>query len=116
MLNLQREDGSWTENEQELGEEVADFYRQLFTSNWNGSPEEILRGIPSTITASMNDQLARGVDEEEIRTTIFSMSPDTAPGMDGMTPIFSRNSGLLLNMRQSKQSRAFFIPIPCQEP
>ena len=88
MLNLQKDDGSWTENKHELGKEVADYYRQLFTSSWNGSSEEILRGIPSTITASMNDQLARGIDEEEIKATIFSMSPDTAPRMDGMTPIF----------------------------
>nr|XP_027123998.1 uncharacterized protein LOC113740655 [Coffea arabica] len=104
MLNLQREDGSWTENEQELGEEVANYYKQLFTSNWNGSPEEILRGIPSTITASMNDQLARGVDEEEIRTTIFSMSPDTAPGMDDDSLIFCK-----ANTKQTEELRRILV-------
>ncbi|XP_027150159.1 uncharacterized protein LOC113750373 [Coffea eugenioides] len=101
MLNLQREDGSWTENEQELGKEVADFYRQLFTSKGNGSTEEILRGIPPTITASMNDQLTRGVDEEEIRSALFSMSPDTAPGMDA-----NRLKGVL-NFCISKTQSAF---------
>ena len=32
ILNIQREDGTWTKNEQELGAEIEEYYQKLFTS------------------------------------------------------------------------------------
>lgn len=41
-----------------------------------------------TISGSMNDNLTKPVDEEEIKSALFSMNPNKAPGVDGMPPIF----------------------------
>ncbi|XP_027181659.1 uncharacterized protein LOC113780035 [Coffea eugenioides] len=88
MLNIQRENGTWTNSEEELGKEVANYYRVLFTSSGCEGLDEILSGLPSTITTEMNDKLTKEVDELEIKTALFSMNPNKSPGQDGMTPLF----------------------------
>ena len=88
MLNIQREDGTWTNSEEELRMEVADYYRGLFSSSGSEGITEILHGIPPTITTEMNAKLTREVDEMEIKSALFSMNPNKAPGQDGMSPLF----------------------------
>ena len=92
MNQLQKGDGSWTKSEQEIGQEIAKYYRQLFTASIAAAREdsihEILEGIPTTITEQMNKILIKSVDEEEIKTSVFPMNPNKAPGSDGMTPLF----------------------------
>nr|XP_027122295.1 uncharacterized protein LOC113739247 [Coffea arabica] len=84
MLNIQREDGTWTKNEEELGKEVADYYRVLFSSSGSEGLAEILSGIPLTITTEMNDKLTKEVSDIEIKSALFSMNPNKAPGQDGL--------------------------------
>lgn len=88
MLNIQREDGTWTSSEKEVGEEMACYYQQLFDSQGVEGVEEMLNGIPNTITDYMNANLTRTVTEKEIQTALFSMNPNKASGPDGMTPLF----------------------------
>ncbi|XP_071921851.1 uncharacterized protein [Coffea arabica] len=88
MLNIQRDDGSWTKSEEELGKEVAEYYRVLFASSGCEGLGEILNGIPTTITTEMNARLTQEVEEKEIKSALFSMNPNKAPGQDGMNPLF----------------------------
>ncbi|XP_071902567.1 uncharacterized protein [Coffea arabica] len=46
------------------------------------SIHEILEGIPTNITDQMNRILVKPVDEHEIKTAVFSMNPNKAPGND----------------------------------
>ncbi|XP_071928198.1 uncharacterized protein [Coffea arabica] len=71
MLNIQKEDGTWTNSEEELGREVAAYYRALFYSSGSEGITEILHGIPPTITTEMNAKLTREVDEMEIKSALF---------------------------------------------
>ena len=88
MLEIQRENGTWTKGEKELGAEVVDYYKHLFSTSETREMEEVLDGIPHTISDSMNENLTKPVGEEEIRLALFSMYPDKAPGIDGMPPLF----------------------------
>ncbi|XP_071916215.1 uncharacterized protein [Coffea arabica] len=88
MSNVQRDDGTWTTNERELREEVASYYKQLFDSQGTEGVEDILRGIPNTISNQMNVNLTRTITEAEIKSALFSMNPNKAPGPDGQTPLF----------------------------
>ncbi|XP_071940158.1 uncharacterized protein [Coffea arabica] len=67
MVNVQRDDGSWTSNEKEQGEEVVSYYQQLFDSQGTEGVEDILRGIPNTISDQMNANLTRTVTKTEIK-------------------------------------------------
>ena len=69
MNQLQKSDGNWTKSEQEAGQELAKYYRQLFTASIVATREdsihEILEGIPTTITEQMNKTLIKFVDEKD---------------------------------------------------
>lgn len=88
IQKIQRDNGTWTENDQEMGEEIAQYYDHLFTSSAEECLDEILEGMPHRITRSMNDKLTRDVDEKEVKQALFSMNPNKAPGSDGMSPLF----------------------------
>ncbi|XP_071909569.1 uncharacterized protein [Coffea arabica] len=94
MNKLQREDGSWTESEDELSYEIADYYRKLLTSSGEGDLTEVLEGISNTITVEMNENLIKPVEEEEIKFALFSMSPEKAPGADeGFSSLLRQAAG-----------------------
>lgn len=88
ISKIEKMSGGWCNTEQEMGEEIAKYFQHLFTSSQPSDFEEILGGIPRTITVDMNKSLTRPVSEDEIRRALFSMQPNTAPGPDGMSPIF----------------------------
>mgnify|MGYP004706984917 FL=1 len=108
MLNIQRENGTWTNSEEELGKEVANYYRILFTSSGCEGIDEILSGLPSTITTEMNDKLTKEVDELEIKTALFSMNPNKAPCQDGMTPLFFQKFWHVVKSDLIAAIRSFF--------
>nr|XP_027101745.1 uncharacterized protein LOC113722690 [Coffea arabica] len=83
LNKLQREDGTWTESEEAVSTEVAKYYRNLLHSSDVGDLTEVLNGIPHTISDELNGNLMKPVLDEEIKSVIFSMNPDKAPGVDG---------------------------------
>lgn len=78
-------------NEEEVVEEISNYYSKLFTSTAVGGWEEKLNGISSIITDSMNSSLIKPMEDCEIIAAIFSMNPNKAPGINGMTPYFFQN-------------------------
>ncbi|XP_071906206.1 uncharacterized protein [Coffea arabica] len=80
LSRLEKEQGGWCETDEEIGEEVAKYYQNLFNSSWPIAFEEIFQGIPRTITEQMNLQLTRPVTEKKIKQALFSMHPNKAPG------------------------------------
>ena len=82
---LQKKTGEWCNTEGEICEEVVDYFQHLFTSDNPTEFEEILEGIPLTITADMNRMLIRPVLEQEIYQAVKSMYPNKSSGSDGMS-------------------------------
>lgn len=88
---LEKESGGWCQNGEEVVEEISAFYSNLFTSSDRGGWEDKLDGISTSVSDSMNSNLIKPVEACEIRTALFSMNSCTAPGLDGMTPLFFSN-------------------------
>ncbi|XP_027174775.1 uncharacterized protein LOC113774437 [Coffea eugenioides] len=86
LQRLQREDGGWTKSEEETGKVIADYYRNLFAKSSDSNAQEVLEGIPTTITAEMNRELTKEVTEEEIKNAFFTMDCNKAPGSDTFIP------------------------------
>ncbi|XP_071927278.1 uncharacterized protein [Coffea arabica] len=82
ISRLEKEQGGWYTTDEEIGEKIAQFYNQLFTSSKPSEFDEILNGNPRTITEQMNLQLTRPVTEKEIKIAVFSMHPNKSPGPD----------------------------------
>ncbi|XP_071678431.1 uncharacterized protein [Lolium perenne] len=88
IARLKRTDGSFTEDQLELGHMAKDFYKSLYTSEGTSGMEEVLNVVPVTVTAAMNEQLLAAYGDEEIKQALFQMFPLKAPGPDGFPAQF----------------------------
>ena len=88
ILGLQDEAGVWVEEEEVLGKVVEDYFQDMFTSSNSSQFDEILVGLQPVITVEMSAFLSRDYQAEEVLLAFKQMAPLTAPGPDGMSPIF----------------------------
>ena len=85
---IQKANGNWCTSEEEIEKELCDHYTELFKSSQPEGLQEILHEVPRTITRQMNEQLIKPVEESEIKLALFSMHPNKATDIDGMSPLF----------------------------
>ena len=75
-------------NEEDVEKEATSYYDHLFKTSELRDLEEILDGIPITITNQMNKELTKKVKEDEIKGAFFSMDPNKGSRSEGMSPLF----------------------------
>ena len=90
---MKRPDGQVTENAEEMGDMVSDFYKTLYRSKGVTDIERVLDTVPTKVTAAMNEGLMAPFDQEEVKTALFQMFPTKAPGPDGMPAHFFSGIG-----------------------
>ena len=74
-----------------MGRLPSNYFEAMFiTSNPVGF-DEILYGLTPTITTEMNTSLDRPFIAEEVQRALHHMALLTAPGLDGMSPIFYKS-------------------------
>ncbi|VFQ60129.1 unnamed protein product [Cuscuta campestris] len=91
LVRLRDERGAWQEGAH-LNTLVFDFYTKLFSDTAEGMiGEDILREVDChhvKVTEGQNRELLRPFCAEEIKSALFAMHPDKAPGPDGLNPAF----------------------------
>lgn len=90
---MQREDGTETNQEEEIGEIATDFFENLFTSRMNVDGDHILSGINFIISKEDNALLLDRFTMEEIVATLQAMGLTKALGFDGFPMIFFKGFG-----------------------
>jgi hypothetical protein len=88
IKELIKPDGSRTENKQEMKEMTKVFCNTLYTSEGTENMQEVLNAVPRKVTSQMNDVLNAPYRGEEVKTALFQMSPQKAPGPDGFPAQF----------------------------
>ena len=76
------------EDEAEMGRIVEKYFQEMFTTSQPDSFDAILDGIEPAVTVEMCATLDRNFQAEEVDQALKQMAPLTAPGPDGMSPIF----------------------------
>lgn len=89
------EDGKKCREDGEIAKEIAKHFESLFTTENPQECDEILEGIPRTITEAMNRKLTKAAKDQEIKKALFSMHPNKSSGPDGMPPSFFQYIGTL---------------------
>ena len=77
--------------DKQIGEVLADYFKQIFASTSPLSFEQILQAIDTKVTPLMNADLTWDYITEEVEHALKQMKPLTAPGPDGMSPIFFKS-------------------------
>ena len=93
MRELKAEDGTLLQGQAAITNEVRNFFEQLYTNEEPASlhvMETMVSDIPSLINQEDRLKLEAPISEEEVKTAIWSLQPDKAPGPDGFPICFYR--------------------------
>lgn len=80
--------GRIVEQEEEILEQVSNYYKNLFTSSAGNRTEELLLSVPPKVTAVMNSSLLRPFTEEEVKAGLDAIGDLKSLGADGMFSLF----------------------------
>ena len=75
---------------------VVDYFHSLFSSSHPTKQSDIFETIKPSVTQEMNEQLLKPFIREQVEVALHQMEPITAPGPDGMPPLFYQSFWNLL--------------------
>lgn len=84
--------GRIVEQEEEILEQVSNYYKNLFTSSAGNQTEELLLSVPPKVTAVMNSSLLCPFTEEEVKAGLDAIGDLKSPGADGMSSLFYKKT------------------------
>jgi len=76
------------EGEDRIGPLITSYFSSLFTSDHPTVFAPVLNGVKQRVTADMNDELLKPFVEDEVKQALKQMDANTAPGLDGLSPLF----------------------------
>ncbi|XP_023892636.1 uncharacterized protein LOC112004627 [Quercus suber] len=79
------------EGEEQIGEMLTCCYSNLFATVNPTELDSVLSGVQPKVSDSMNTELLKPFRMEEVHIALKQMKPDTAPGPDGLPPLFYKN-------------------------
>ena len=88
---LTDESGNLFHSQEDMGQLAVRHFQRLLTTPPQAD-EDISRLFPSTIPGAQIPGLEQPVSNEEIKTALFSIPDDKAPGPDGFTSLFFKKS------------------------
>ena len=88
ISGLRNSGNVWCTEERQIKEIAVDYFRSLFTTSHPSELSEILEAVKPSVTPEMNVQLLKPYSKEEVDAALSQMEPITAPGPDGMPPLF----------------------------
>lgn len=81
--------GQWLSSDAEIREHAIQFYEHLFQVEFQDSiqeslaREQFLSYVPTQVFVVDNDLLLQPISLKEVKSVVFQMDPDIAPGIDG---------------------------------
>lgn len=86
--SIKKEDGGWVENEVKKQAFITNHFINLFRSNIQGDPHQLLDAVPSRVSEVMNEHLLKEFTVEEVKLALDAIGDMKAPGPDGLPSIF----------------------------
>ena len=71
ISKLKKEDGSFTEVEEEMANLSTTFYRDLYMSEGTEDMDQLLDSVPVKVTGAMNDDLLKPFSPDEVKSALF---------------------------------------------
>ena len=67
---------------------LISYYQELFQTSNPSSIDSMIQCVISVVTDTMNETLTRPYTAMDVNTALKQMKPSTAPGADGLPPVF----------------------------
>ncbi|KAF7143968.1 hypothetical protein RHSIM_Rhsim05G0086500 [Rhododendron simsii] len=115
VSGIENEQGVWVSDQQSIATEVQKFFTNLYVSEGVHDVQQVISSIPTRITADMNNKLLKPFSTGEIKTALFAMHPNKAPGYNDqdcgalyrILDLYEAASGQKVN---KEKSSVFFSP------
>ena len=88
----------WCTSDWEISKIACEYYQSLFTSSHPLDFSRILEAVKPSVSESMNAQLLCPFLREEVEVVVKQMKPISAPGPDGMPPLFYQSFWSLIGV------------------
>lgn len=108
ITRLQSSDGIWLEDEDQIGSSFAQFYSDLFTSLSDRNFADVLECVEPLITQQDNSRLMQDITSAEVKTAVFDLGSNKAPGPDGFTGAFYQNAWAIVGDQVCSLIQSFF--------
>lgn len=99
---LQRRDGTWIEEEEQLIEEIVGFYTELYGTlsgeTLSLEDDQLRELVARKVPENRRVELTRIPTDEEIKKAVWSIPDDKSPGPDGFSSFFFQNSWELVGV------------------
>ena len=80
--------GVWHEEDGEMEAIILDYFKSIFSSDYQANFNESLRAIEERISQEMNNELLKEFMPEKVWRALKQMHPTKSPSSNGMSPIF----------------------------
>lgn len=108
--------GTRLDDQDAIKAHALDFFRDLLSEASNTPDAEaidsVLQHIPPLVTLQDNQMLLRPLELSEIRSAVFSLDPDSAPGPDGFTGVFFRHCWDIIATDLLAAAQEFMAGVP----
>lgn len=88
ILGLENEQEDWIEGEEQIGEMLAKYYSNLFSTANPTKLDPVLNRVEPRVTDSMNIELLRPFMAKEVQLALKKMKPNTVLGPNDLPPLF----------------------------
>ncbi|XP_060182093.1 uncharacterized protein LOC132611726 [Lycium barbarum] len=87
LKKIKNGEGNWIEGDR-IAQEAISYFENIFTKDNNNNDFSKLSCLPKIVSREDNEMLCSIPTMQELKDTVFSMDPGSAPGPNGMTGIF----------------------------
>lgn len=84
------------------------YFQELFKSSNIKDYPDILRGLPAKVSERLNISLIKPITPDEVKNAVFSIKPESALGVDGMTSFFFQTYWSTVREQFTKEVIGFF--------
>ncbi|XP_019237050.1 PREDICTED: uncharacterized protein LOC109217274 [Nicotiana attenuata] len=88
IKKIRLNDDNWIEGDDHIANEAVSLFQNQFTREYTDSNFSILNCIPKVINEMDNANFTANPTMEELKVVVFSLSPSSAPGPDGLSGKF----------------------------
>ena len=115
MHSLIDEDGNRVQDPQDIGKMATTYFEQLLTAPYNPSAVNIAPLFHNTISETSSSSLSHPITNEEIKSALFSIPDNKAPGPDGFNGLFFKTAWNIIGPDFIAAIRFFFShnTLPC---
>ena len=87
-MGLEDDNGVWIEDEANLGGVVEGYFKNIFSTSNPSGLDRILNEILYPVNVEVESGMGGEFQAFEVKQALDQMAPNTAPSLDGMSPIF----------------------------